>query len=85
MSPLLRDGDFLLYTSLASPRPGDVVVARDPRDPERWLVKRVRAIDRETVDLAGDVPGHDSGPVPRALVLGRVVFRYWPFARLGPI
>jgi signal peptidase I len=83
MSPTLRDGEFLLYTSLLAPRPGDVVVARDPRDARRWLVKRVREVRADALDLCGDLAGHDAGWIPRAAVVGRVVFRYWPPSRAG--
>ena len=85
MEPTLRDGDWLLYTTVGRARPGTVVVARDPHMPERWLVKRVRAIDGDAVVLAGDAPGHDTGPVPRANLVGRVLFRYWPVARIGRV
>ena len=83
MSPALRDGEFLLYTGLLAPRRGDVVVARDPRDARRWLVKRVREVRADALDLAGDIEGHDAGWVPRHALVGRVVFRYWPPSRAG--
>ena len=87
MLPALRDGDFLLYTTLGAPRRGDIVVARDPAAAERWLVKRVRAVADERVDLGPDAPDprHDVGWVPRAHVVGRVLFRYWPLSRLGRV
>jgi signal peptidase I len=84
MEPTLRDGDWVVYW-VAAPRLGDVVVARDPRAPERWLVKRVRALSADAIELAGDVPGHDTGRVPPHNVIGRVVFRYWPPRRIGPL
>lgn len=85
MEPVLHDGDWLIYASFLAPRPGDVVVARDPSEPRRWLVKRVREISPEALVLAGEVPGHDAGPVPRAHLVGRVVLRYWPPARIGRV
>ncbi|OLC56263.1 MAG: hypothetical protein AUH85_06925 [Chloroflexi bacterium 13_1_40CM_4_68_4] len=81
MLPALRDGEFLIYTSLLAPRRGDVVVARDPRDGRRWLVKRVREVRADALDLSGDLEGHDAGWIPRNAILGRVVFRYWPPVR----
>jgi signal peptidase I len=83
MSPTLRDGEFLLYTTLLAPRRGDVVVARDPRDTRRWVVKRVRAVRDDALDLAGDLASdtHDAGWIPRDALIGRVVFRYWPLSR----
>lgn len=83
MSPALRDGDVLLYTTLVMPRRGDIVVARDPRDGRRWLVKRVREVRADALDLAGDIEGHDAGWIPRQALVGRVVFRYWPPTRAG--
>jgi len=87
MQPLLRDGDFLLYTTGGAPHAGQLVVARHPDEPERWLVKRVRAVSADAVELGADVPDphHEVGWVPRAHVVGRVVFRYWPPSRLGPL
>jgi signal peptidase I len=84
MEPTLRDGDWLIYRVVA-PRLGDVVVARDPREPERWLVKRVRALSADSIELSGDAPGHDAGRVAPANVIGRVIFRYWPPRRIGPL
>ncbi len=67
---------------------GEVVLAADPREPSRELIKRVAAVDAEsrTVDLRGDAPeaSTDSrtfGAVPVEAVYWRVVARYWPAAR----
>ena len=92
MSPALRAGDRLLVESRTYrrrlPRVGEVVVAPDPREPERELVKRVTAVDaqRSLVELRGDAPeaSTDSrlfGPVPASAVRWRVVGRYWPRPR----
>jgi nickel-type superoxide dismutase maturation protease len=55
-------------------RPGDVVVVRDPRKPDRWLLKRCVARFGSRLDLRGDntsastdsrkfglVPSHEVG------------------------
>ena len=81
MSPTLRDGEFLLYTTLLTPHRGDVVVTRDPKDERRWLVKRVREVRVDALDLAGDLAGHDAGWIPRNAIVGKVLFRYWPPSR----
>ena len=88
MAPALRPGDWIIVDRQAyrrrMPRRGDVVLARDPRDPSRELVKRV-----DRVDLHGDAwllgdneaESTDSrtfGSVPTDAIAGRVRWRYWP-------
>jgi signal peptidase I len=52
MTPTLTEGDRLVVAPrLGLPRHGDVVVLRDPRDPERTTVKRVVALPGEHVAL----------------------------------
>jgi nickel-type superoxide dismutase maturation protease len=93
MAPTLLPGDRLLVESLTfrrrGPRAGDVVLALDPRAPERELIKRVHAAG-PALDLRGDAPGESTdsrtfGAVPAAGVRWRVVVRYWPPGRLGPV
>jgi len=94
MAPALLPGDRLLVESRSfqrrSPRPGEVVLAADPRASERELIKRVAAIDEETdaVDLRGDSPdestdSRDFGVVPLSAIRWRAAFRYWPPERAG--
>src|SRR5437868_9109770 len=88
MRPVLEPGDRLLVVGVLKARPGDVVAVADPRDGLRVLVKRVAAVDPGGITVLGDDPtaSTDSrtfGAVPRALVLGRAVYRYWPEARRG--
>jgi len=90
MRPVLEPGDRLLVVGLLRFRPGDVVAVADPRDERRVMVKRVSAVDAAGVTVLGDNPAASTdsrtfGPVPRALVLGRAVYRYWPEARRGRI
>lgn len=95
MEPTLHDGDWLLVDPeaylLRSPRPGELIVAHDPRAPARVIVKRVAVVDSdERLRVAGDHPAHAPGLesvgalVPSA-VIGRPWFRYWPPERIGPI
>jgi nickel-type superoxide dismutase maturation protease len=89
MAPSLLAGDRLVVIR-AGPRPGDVVLAPDPRQPERELVKRVSAVDARSVHLAGDNPAASTdarifGAVPAEAVEWRAVLRYWPLERFGPI
>ncbi|HLE58972.1 MAG TPA: nickel-type superoxide dismutase maturation protease, partial [Candidatus Limnocylindria bacterium] len=94
MLPVLAPGDRLLVESrtfgLRLPRPGEVVLAADPRQPARELIKRVVAVDpeRRTVELRGDAPeastdSRSFGAVPIDRVRWRVVARYWPASRAG--
>jgi len=94
MAPSLLPGDRLMVESRSYarrvPRPGEVVLAADPREPGRELVKRVAGIDEDAavVDLRGDAPeastdSRDFGSVPLAEIRWRAAFRYWPPRRAG--
>ncbi len=95
MRPLLEPGDWLLVDPDAfrsrPPRSHDLVAVPDPREPARWLVKRVVAVDPDgRLQLQGDDPGRSTdsrtfGPVDPATVIGRPWARYWPPNRVGPI
>jgi nickel-type superoxide dismutase maturation protease len=88
MVPTLWAGDRLLTLPswLLRPHPGRIVVARDPRDPSRVLVKRVhRPVGRDHLDVRGDDPDASTdsriyGPIPRRAVR-RVVVARWPDLR----
>lgn len=89
MSPTLVPGDRLLVVR-ARPRPGDVVLAPDPRAPARELVKRVGSVGRTGVHLSGDNPAASTdartfGTVPAASIGWRAIGRYWPLDRVGTI
>ena len=94
MAPALLPGDRLLVESRSylsrQPRQGEVVLAADPREPERELIKRVAAVDgtRATAELRGDAPGSSTdsrefGVVPLSAIRWRAVIRYWPLERAG--
>jgi nickel-type superoxide dismutase maturation protease len=92
MAPALLPGDRLLVESISyarrPPRPGEVVLARDPRHASRELIKRVAVVDRERVHLRGDAPGEstdsrDFGEVAVSSVQWRAIARYWPRRRLA--
>jgi phage repressor protein C with HTH and peptisase S24 domain len=92
MEPTLRAGDWLLVDTdeqlRRTLRVGDLVVAGDPGDRSRYVVKRVAGINPDgSLALAGDHPAHAEEPrlqtVTRSAVVGRPWFRYWPPARLG--
>lgn len=91
MSPTLLPGDWLAVESLTyawrPPRAGELVLAVDPRDAGRELIKRAYPdASGRFVHLLGDADGRTSdsrrfGPLPRAAIRWRVVARYWPPAR----
>jgi len=93
MEPTFRDGDWLLVRSVERPpRPGEVVVARDPRRPERLIVKRVLDVADGGVTVRGDHPdpaestdSRQYGPIPAAAIVGRPVLRYAPLRRFGRV
>ncbi len=91
MAPTLLPGDRLLAIRLGrAARAGDVVLAPDPRDPGRELVKRVASIDGAGIRLRGDNPAFSTdarvfGAIPPAVVRWRIAARYWPIRRAGRI
>lgn len=93
MEPTVRDGDWLLVRRLRrAPRAGEVVVATDPREPTRLLVKRVRQVTAAGVTVEGDhadpaesTDSRQFGPLPGSAVIGRAVLRYAPLRRIGRV
>jgi nickel-type superoxide dismutase maturation protease len=89
MAPTLRDGDWLVCRRVAPDhvvRPGDVVVVERPDRPGLLLVKRAvrREADGWWVEGDNAAASDDSrvfGAVPDALVVARVLARYWPRPR----
>ena len=83
MAPTLRPGDRLLVGRLhRSPRVGEVVLAPDPREPRRELVKRVAGVGPGGIDLRGDnVAASTHARVAPDRVRWRVLLRYWPPSR----
>ncbi len=89
MAPALLPGDRLLVARLP-PRAGHVVLAFDPRDPRRELVKRVSSLGPAGAMLRGDnrpesTDGRAFGLLPPSAVSWRVVARYWPADRIGRV
>jgi len=89
MEPTLSPGDRLLAVRSRHLRTGDVVAVRDPRD-GRVLVKRIGALGDDGVVVRGDNPAASTdsrsfGPVPGDAVMGKVVRRYAPAWRAGPV
>jgi nickel-type superoxide dismutase maturation protease len=87
MMPALAPRDFVVVdrTAYAAslPRPGEIVLAADPTEPSRTLVKRVLTATPAGIELRGDNSEHSTdsrsfGLVPPESLLGRVRWRYWP-------
>jgi nickel-type superoxide dismutase maturation protease len=95
MEPTIGAGDWVIVDPAAyarrPPVAGELVLAPDPRDEERLLIKRVESVDPDgRLRLAGDDPDHSTdsrafGSVDPASVAGRPWFRYWPLQRFGRI
>ena len=95
MVPALLPGDWVLVDEHAYrhrlPHRGDIVVASDPLEPNRTIVKRVTGIDLHgAIRLEGDnaeesTDSRQFGPVPAANLRGRVRWHYWPLGRLGSV
>ncbi len=82
MEPTLRPGDWLLVLRTGRVRPGQLVVAWHPTRPSLLLVKRVLRREPGGWWLQSDSPNGSAadsrsfGPVPPALIQGRVLLRY---------
>jgi nickel-type superoxide dismutase maturation protease len=96
MAPALLPGDRLLVEcrtyALRRPLSGEVVLADDPRRPDRELIKRIGTIDEaaNTVELLGDAVADSTdsrvfGTLPLDSIRWRAAFRYWPRERIGRI
>ena len=93
MAPTLEPGDLLLVErwtfTRRAPRAGDVVLARDPRNGGRELIKRVMSVSGGRVQLRGDGSAStDSrvfGDLPLEAVPWRVALRYWPLDSFGRV
>lgn len=86
MVPAYYDGDRILVRYGGAVGPGDAVLARDPREPERVLLKRIARREGGGWWLLADNPyapgdSRQFGAVPDELVLGRVAARLWPLRR----
>ena len=92
MSPALEPGDWVVVESLTyrvrSPRPGDVVLAADPRGTGRELIKRVDTVHSGHARLLGDAAAASTdsrvfGDVDALSLRWLARLRYWPPGRIG--
>ncbi|HEY3895235.1 MAG TPA: S24/S26 family peptidase [Pseudonocardiaceae bacterium] len=80
MSPTLADGDVVLVSSQARPRPGAVVLARWAARPGQLSVKRVVGRHGDGWWVQGDNPAAstDSRHLGTADLVAVVLARIWP-------
>jgi nickel-type superoxide dismutase maturation protease len=83
MVPAFYEGDRLLVHYGVAVGPGDVVLARDPRDAALVVLKRIARREGGGWWLLADNPyapgdSRQFGVVGDELVLGRVAARVWP-------
>jgi phage repressor protein C with HTH and peptisase S24 domain len=79
MVPTLFDGDALVAYPVRRVRSGDVVIARFRSRPDLLVVKRAIRPYGDGWWIEGDNPlvADDSRKYGEAVVVGRVIFRYW--------
>ena len=94
MAPAMAPGDLLVVESWTyarrPPRRGELVLAADPRDGRREVIKRAYPAADGTFLLLGDATEASSdsrsfGAVPAEAIRWRAVARYWPLNRIGRI
>ena len=91
MEPTVREGDWLLARRTSgTPSVGDLVIAPDPREPARLVVKRVRSIAGDRVAVEGDraeasTDSREYGPIAASSIVGQPLLRYAPLRRFGPV
>ena len=77
MSPTLLPGDLVLLCGWLKPKVGDVVVVNTEQ--VGLVIKRLIALDEETLQVVGDNPASDSSinriPLSRGRMKGKVVLR----------
>ena len=89
MRPALQPGDRLFVFQWPRPKPGDLVVLKEPDRQRTFAVKRVARLEPNgDVVVQADNPNvsrdsREFGPVPRQLIVGRVIFRYLPAKTRG--
>jgi nickel-type superoxide dismutase maturation protease len=91
MRPTLQPRDKLVVARWLIPRHGELAVLCEPGRPLTFLVKRVAAVEPNgDLIVHGDNPNvsrdsREFGPVPRHLIVGKVIYRYLPRERRGPL
>lgn len=72
MTPFICDGDVVELEPILSPlQPGDVVLAQSAAG--YHVIHRIVRVVEDSVWLRGDAQEQCEGPLPRQVVLGRVI------------
>jgi signal peptidase I len=76
MIPTLEINDHLFVSKLRTdPAPGDIIVFRQPCQPDRDYIKRVIALPKQTVEIRCNIVHVDGKPVPQTLVDANATYR----------
>jgi nickel-type superoxide dismutase maturation protease len=83
MAPKYRSGDLVLIKKSKKARRNNIVIAQRPDREELLIIKRVTTLTNNGYWLQGDNSefSDDSrifGEVPKELIKGVVLFKYWP-------
>ncbi len=74
MEPNFHEGDLLLVNRWVRPKVGDIVVARDPINIHRLILKRIKEEQKNKYVVAGDNKGHSiPRKITKAAILGKVI------------
>jgi len=68
MNPTVVIGDHILVAKWKTATPGDVIVFRQPCQPDRDYLKRVIAVEKQTVEIRCNIVYVDGKPLPHKLV-----------------
>jgi nickel-type superoxide dismutase maturation protease len=83
MLPVYRSGDLVLIRKSSQAKRNQIVIAHRPDREDLLIIKRVLTVTSKGYWLQGDNmhSSDDSrlfGEVPKDLVKGIILFRYWP-------
>jgi len=68
MNPTVVMGDHIMIAKWKTAKPGDIIVFRQPCQPDRDYIKRLIAVANQTVEIRCNVVYVDGKPLPHKLV-----------------
>ena len=83
MMPQLKAGDLIFLLKTQKLKVGQIAIAKRPDRQNLLVIKRVKAVTKNGYWLEGDNSSESDdsrifGEVDKGLVLGKLIFRYWP-------